>query len=82
MFILIYCHFCLFYFIYINIFLFVYFICLYLYFYCNYFWETTTFCKTTLIFAYLIKDIVLGQTLWGTNTFPTRNRLPNLKSNS
>jgi len=31
-------------------------------------------------FIYLIKGIVLGWTLWGANTFPTRNRLPNPKS--
>jgi len=29
-----------------------------------------------LIFAYLIKGTVLGQVLWGANTFSTCNRLP------
>jgi len=33
--------------------------------------------KTTFDFDYLIKGTVLRQTLWGANTFPTRNRLPN-----
>ena len=33
--------------------------------------------KTTSLFAYLIKGTALGQALWGANTFPTRNRLPN-----
>jgi len=29
-------------------------------------------------FTYLIKGTILGRELWGANTFPTRNRLPNL----
>ena len=33
--------------------------------------------KTTLDFDYLIKGTVLKQALWGVNTFPTCNRLPN-----
>jgi len=33
--------------------------------------------KITFDFDYLIKGIVLRQALWGANTFPTRNRLPN-----
>ena len=33
--------------------------------------------KTTFDFDYLIKGTVLRQALWGANTFPTRNRLPN-----
>ena len=33
--------------------------------------------KTTLIFIHLINGTVLGRALWGVNTFPTRNRLPN-----
>jgi len=40
------------------------------------------FCKTTLISIHLIKGIVLGWALWGANTFPTHNRLPNLESGS
>jgi len=31
-------------------------------------------------FPCLVKGIVLGQTLWGANTFPTRNWLPEPKS--
>ena len=30
--------------------------------------------------TYLIKGTVLGRALWGANTFPTRNRLPDSKS--
>ena len=36
--------------------------------------------KPHKIFAHLIKGTVLGRTLWGANTFPTRNRLPDPKS--
>jgi len=35
-----------------------------------------------LISIHLIKDTVLGRAVWGANTFPTRNRLSNLKSDS
>jgi len=57
--------------------LFCYFICLYLYYYCYYLGKII-FCKTTLISIHLIKGTVLGRALWDANTFPTRNRLPNL----
>ena len=33
--------------------------------------------KNTLIFIHLINGTILGRALWGANTFPTRNRLPN-----
>jgi len=33
-----------------------------------------------IFFAYLIKGTVLGRTMWGANTFPTRNRLSDPKS--
>jgi len=36
--------------------------------------------KNHITFAHLIKSIVLGLTLWGANTFLTRNRLPDPKS--
>jgi len=36
--------------------------------------------KNHKTFAHLIKGIVLGRTLWGANTFPTRNRLPDQNS--
>jgi len=45
-------------------------------------WKKMTFCKTTLISTHLIKVTILGRALWGTNTFPTRNRLPNPKLGS
>jgi len=41
------------------------------------FLEKINILKTTFDFDYLIKGIVLRQALWGANTFPTRNRLPN-----
>jgi len=40
-------------------------------------WEKNDIFKTTLIFIHLINGTVLGRALWGANTFPTRNRLPN-----
>jgi len=36
--------------------------------------------KPHKIFAHLIKGTVLGRALWGANTFPTRNRLPDPNS--
>ena len=57
--------------------LFCYFIYLYSYYYCYYLGKMI-FYKTTLISIHLIKGIVLGRALWGANTFPIRNRLPNL----
>jgi len=36
--------------------------------------------KNHITVAHLIKGTVLGRTLWGANTFPTRNRLLDLKS--
>ena len=41
------------------------------------FGKNNTLKKTILIFIHLIKVTVLGRALWGANTFPTRNRLPN-----
>jgi len=32
--------------------------------------------KNHKTFAHLIKGTVLGRALWGANTFPMRNRLP------
>jgi len=32
--------------------------------------------KTTLMFIHLINGTILGRALWGANTFPTRNWLP------
>jgi len=43
------------------------------------FGENKHFEKEPHPFARLIKGIVLGRMLWITNTFPTRNRLLNLK---
>jgi len=40
-------------------------------------WGKNDIFKTTLIFIHLINGTVLGRALWGANTFPTRNRLPN-----
>jgi len=38
------------------------------------------FLKNYTQVTYLIKGTVLGQALWGANTFPTRNQLPDFKS--
>jgi len=38
------------------------------------FWGKINIFKTTFDFAHLIKGTVLGQALWGANTFPTHNR--------
>jgi len=42
------------------------------------FWENKHF-KNYTDFIYIIKGIVLGRALWGANTFPTRNPLPDPK---
>jgi len=50
---------------------------LYVFLFCLIFWGTTYILNIKLYLAHLIKEgTVLRRTLWGANTFPTRNRLP------
>jgi len=55
-----------------NDILFVYLLACLSYYYC-YYLGRMKFCKTTLISTHLIKGTILGQALWGANTFLTRN---------
>jgi len=56
--------------------IFIIFVCVFLF--CLIFWGTTHILNIKFYLAYLIKEgTVLRQALWGANTFPTRNRLPN-----
>jgi len=40
-------------------------------------WEKMIFLKPHLFLIHLINGTILGRALWGANTFPTHNRLPN-----
>jgi len=59
---------CLFLFIYLFVFSLIFIVII---------WEKNDIFKTTPIFIHLINGTVLGRALWGVNTLPTRNRLPN-----